>query len=275
TNSCDVYFYELARRLGIDPIEKVAKKFGLGSPSIPGAFGEKKGLIPGRDWKRANLDASWQTGETLIAGIGQGYMLVTPIQLAVMTARIANGGKAVVPKLLIDPEDVVANDQNVSRANEDIISTDMDAAEKNTLIQVDPEHIKLMHKAMTSVVNNPDGTAFGSRFNLRGVASAGKTGTVQVRRISKDERESGIIPNEELDWHLRDHALFVGFAPVKNPKYAVAVVVEHGGSGSKVAAPIAQKLLKMTLERDRQPNKTKTARANAFNKTIKTKAGKA
>ncbi|HAK98512.1 MAG TPA: hypothetical protein DCP14_04100 [Rhodobiaceae bacterium] len=231
--------------------------------------------MPGRDWKRANLDASWQTGETLIAGIGQGYMLITPIQLAVMTARIANGGKAVVPKLLIDPEDVVANDQNVSRANEDIISTDMDAAEKNTLIQVDPEHIKLMHKAMTSVVNNPDGTAFGSRFNLRGVASAGKTGTVQVRRISKDERESGIIPNEELDWHLRDHALFVGFAPVKNPKYAVAVVVEHGGSGSKVAAPIAQKLLKMALERDRQPNKTKTARANAFNKTIKTKAGKA
>ncbi|MEC9179248.1 MAG: penicillin-binding transpeptidase domain-containing protein, partial [Pseudomonadota bacterium] len=215
--------YELARRLGIDPIERVAKKFGLGRPSIPGAFEEKKGLIPGRDWKRANLDAAWQTGETLIAGIGQGYMLVTPIQLAVMTARIANGGKAVTPQLLMKP-------QNASNTNDDLVSVDANGAE-NSDIQVDPAHLKLMHKAMTSVVNDPDGTAFGSRFNLNGVASAGKTGTVQVRRISKDERESGIIPNEELDWHLRDHSLFVGFAPVKNPKYSVAVVVEHGGSG--------------------------------------------
>lgn len=275
TNSCDVYFYELARRLGIDPIEKVTKKFGLGSTSIPGAFGEKKGLIPGRDWKRANLDASWQTGETLIAGIGQGYMLVTPIQLAVMTARIANGGKEVVPKLLIDPKDVQSDNQNISQASQGNLTMDADGGEKTNSLAVDPEHIKLMHKAMTSVVNDPDGTAFGSRFNLRGVKSAGKTGTVQVRRISKDERESGIIPNEELDWHLRDHALFVGFAPVKNPKYAISVVVEHGGSGSKVAAPIAQKLLKMALERDRQPSKTKTARANAFNKTAKMKVDKA
>ena len=267
TNSCDVYFYELARRLGIDPIERVAKKFGLGRPSIPGAFGEKKGLIPGRDWKRANLDAAWQTGETLIAGIGQGYMLVTPIQLAVMTARLANGGKAVTPQLLMNP-------LNASNTNDDPVSVDANGAENND-IQVDPAHLKLMHKAMTSVVNDPDGTAFGSRFNLSGVASAGKTGTVQVRRISKDERESGIIPNEELDWHLRDHALFVGFAPVKNPKYSIAVVVEHGGSGSKVAAPIAQKLLKMALERDRQPLKIKTASAAKFNKTKKNTAGTA
>jgi penicillin-binding protein 2 len=202
-------------------------------------------------------------------------MLVTPIQLAVMTARIANGGKAVLPKLLIDPKDVQSDDQNISQTSQGNLSMDVDGGEKTNSVEVDPEHIKLMHKAMTSVVNDPDGTAFGSRINLRGVASAGKTGTVQVRRISKDERESGIIPNEELDWHLRDHALFVGFAPVKNPKYAVSVVVEHGGSGSKVAAPIAQKLLKMALERDRQPSKTKTARANAFNKTVKTKVDKA
>ena len=262
TNSCDVYFYELARRLGIDPIEKMAKKFGLGRTSIPGAFEEKKGLIPGRDWKRANLDASWQTGETLIAGIGQGYMLVTPIQLAVMTARLANGGREVVPKLLID-----------AQSGSDSLSPS--AKEKSDEIAINPDHIRLMQKAMTSVVNDTDGTAFGSRFNLRGVSSAGKTGTVQVRRISKDERASGIIPNEELDWHLRDHALFVGFAPIDNPKYAVAVVVEHGGSGSKVAAPIAQKLLKMALERDRVPGKTKTARAKALNKTSQKEARKA
>ncbi|EJW21602.1 hypothetical protein IMCC14465_13980 [alpha proteobacterium IMCC14465] len=262
TNSCDVYFYELARRLGIDPIEKMAKKFGLGRTSIPGAFEEKKGLIPGRDWKRANLDASWQTGETLIAGIGQGYMLVTPIQLAVMTARLANGGREVVPKLLID-----------AQSGSDSLSPS--AKEKGDEIAINPDHIRLMQKAMTSVVNDTDGTAFGSRFNLRGVSSAGKTGTVQVRRISKDERASGIIPNEELDWHLRDHALFVGFAPIDNPKYAVAVVVEHGGSGSKVAAPIAQKLLKMALERDRVPGKTKTARAKALNKTSQKEARKA
>lgn len=231
SHSCDVYFYELSRRLGIDPIERMAKKFGLGEVVLPGAYGEKKGLIPGKDWKRANLDAAWQTGETLIAGIGQGYMLVTPLQLAVMTARLANGGRPVVPKLVIDGQT-----EKETPAGESI--------------SINPGHLELIHKAMNSVVNDPDGTAFASRFNVRGEKFSGKTGTVQVRRISKDEREAGIVPNEELDWHLRDHALFVGFAPARNPKYAVSVVVEHGGNGSKVAAPIARKLLKMALERD-------------------------
>lgn len=231
-HSCDVYFYDLARNLGIDAIEKVAKQFGLGSKTYVQAPGEKSGLVPGRDWKRANLDASWQTGETVITGIGQGYMLATPLQLAVMTARIANGGKKVMPTL-------------VSSINQEKL-----AMPESETMTVKPENLKLLQKAMYGVVNNPKGTAFGSRFSLNREVAAGKTGTVQVRRISRDERETGIVPNEELDWHLRDHALFVGFAPFKNPRYAVSVVVEHGGSGSKVAAPIAQAMLKRALEND-------------------------
>ena len=223
--SCDTYYYEIARRLGIDNIEKMARRFNLGQPTGIEIGGEKAGIVPGRDWKRANYDAGWRTGETLITGIGQGFLLVTPLQLTVMTASLANGGFIVRPRLIRDTEPVPAQP-----------------------IGIDAQHLALVNSAMYKVVNRPSGTAYESSILINGNRMNGKTGTVQVRRISKDERESGVLSNKELDWHLRDHSLFVGYAPVKDPRYAVAVVVEHGGSGSSMAAPIAKAALKCALE---------------------------
>ncbi len=233
-HSCDVYFYELSRRLGIEPIARMAKKFGLGEKTNITAHGEKKGIVPSRDWKRANLDALWQQGETLITGIGQGYLLATPLQLVQMVSSLANGEKKVRPNLIYAIGDTIKT------------MPEFDA------LDVNPDHLGLVHTAMRAVTHEPKGTAFMPSLNVNGQTMAGKTGTVQVRRISAAEREEGIIKNKDLNWHLRDHALFVGFAPVKNPKYAISVVVEHGGSGSRQAAPIARDVMRKVLERDPQ-----------------------
>ncbi|MBL8658353.1 MAG: penicillin-binding protein 2 [Rhodospirillales bacterium] len=223
--SCDVYFYEAARRCGIDKIAAMASRLGLGAPTGIELAAERGGVVPSRDWKLANLGVPWQKGETLIAGIGQGFVLTTPLQLAVMTARIAGGGDRIVPRLI----DVVAARQEVP-------------TEVRSL-GLDPQHLELVRDGMAGVMTGPRGTARHAAIREPGMKMAGKTGTAQVRRITRAERDAGVIRNEDLPWRRRDHALFIGFAPVQAPRYAVAVVVEHGGSGSAAAAPIASDIL--------------------------------
>jgi penicillin-binding protein 2 len=238
TQSCDVYFYEIAKRTGIDRISVMANRFGLGVKTGVDLPGEKAGLVPNKKWKRRALDAPWHQGETLHAGIGQGYILTTPLQLAVMTAHLSNGGLAITPRL-------------TKRVNSQADGTKVKQALKPKSLGIYSAHLKLIQESMSEVVNNPVfGTAKMSRINEPGMEMAGKTGTVQVRRISKSERESGVIKNKNLPWKERDHALFVGFAPIHEPRYAIAVVVEHGGGGSSVAAPIARDILLEAQRRD-------------------------
>ena len=243
--SCDVYFYEIAKRTGIERIAAMAKRFGLGAKLEVDLPGEKAGLIPTPKWKRGALDAPWHKGETLIVGIGQGYLLVTPLQLAVMTARIANGGFAVVPRLT----------RSVSQ--DGVWTENIEASFESLNLQ--PRHMEIIRNSMIYVVNSPLGTAYKSRITEPGQEMAGKTGTVQVRRISKSEREAGVRKNKDLPWKERDHALFVGYAPIENPRYAISVVVEHGGGGSKVAAPIARDILVEAQRRDSASSVIRTA----------------
>lgn len=234
--SCDIYFYDVARRVGIDRITEMARRFGLGRTLGIDLPGERPGLMPTKAWKLATIGVPWQLGETLVAGIGQGYVLTTPLQLAVMTARLVNGGFAVTPRLT---RDIVARDRVTARPEP--------AFEP---IGVSQASLAIMARAMKGVVNNPRGTAYRARIAEAGMEMGGKTGTAQVRRISKAERLAGLRKNEERPWEERDHALFVGYAPVDAPRYAVAVIVEHGGGGSKVAAPIARDVLIETQRRD-------------------------
>ena len=236
--SCDVYFYDIALRCGVNRIAEMARRFGLGAVTGVDLYGELPGLIPDRDWKLATYDVPWQKGETLVAGIGQGYVLTTPLQLAVMAARLANGGFAVAPRLL----------RQVIGAG----AAEGDGAEPPAFesLGISDASLALVVAGMDRVVNGTRGTARGARITEPELAMAGKTGTSQVRRISKSERLSGVIKNAERPWEERDHALFVAFAPVDEPRYAVAVVVEHGGSGSRVAAPVARDILRETQRRD-------------------------
>ena len=192
--------------------------------------------MPTPKWKRGVLKASWQKGETVITGLGQGYLLATPLQLAVMTARLVNGGFALTPRLT---REVVRKGGTADVAQPSPFGS----------LNIPPHHLELVRQAMSNVMNSPLGTARHSRINKREWMMGGKTGTVQVRRITRAEREKGIIKNKDLPWKDRDHALFVGFAPVDNPRYAVSVVVEHGGSGSKSAAPIARDILEVAQRR--------------------------
>ncbi|MGE3623080.1 MAG: penicillin-binding protein 2 [Bdellovibrionales bacterium] len=220
-HSCDTYFYEMSRRIGVNRIHDVAIKLGLGSKLGIDLPGERAGSIPNEAWKRAKMGDKWHPGETLVAAIGQGYVLATPLQLATMTARLVNGGKAVVPHL-------------TPRAPEEFGD-----------INIKPSFLDIVTKGMHDVVNAPGGTAGGVKVIPEDAqyAFGGKTGTSQVRAISKAERATGVIPNDQRPWKHRDHALFVGYAPLVKPRFTVAVIVEHGGGGSKVAAPIARDML--------------------------------
>ncbi len=228
-HSCDIFFYETAQKLGINKISEMARRFSMGEKVNIGLENEKPGLLPTTEWKQRRFGEPWQQGESLISGIGQGYILTTPIQLATMTARIANGGYEIVPTF--------------KKFN---VGDKIDAKK----MSLNPLHIELVKQGMFDVMNIPGGTAFGSRFDFKGQKLAGKTGTTQVRRITMKERQSGIVRQEDLPWKFRNHALFVGYAPHDNPKYAVAVLVEHGRGGSSVAAPIGSKLLLEALKLD-------------------------
>jgi penicillin-binding protein 2 len=226
--SCDVFFYEVALKTGIERIKNMALRLGLGMPSGIDIPGEKPGIIPSHDWKVATHGVVWTPGETVVAAIGQGYVLTTPLQLALMTARIANGKFAVEPSLL-------ARNGPVEFAPLDI-----------------PEGpLRIVRKGMFEVMHGSRGTARNYNLGQEFGGMSGKTGTVQVKRITKEQREAGIIDNIDRPWKERDHALFVAYAPVKNPRYAISVVVEHGGSGSSMAAPIAQKILAKIISSDR------------------------
>ncbi|SLN72361.1 Stage V sporulation protein D [Oceanibacterium hippocampi] len=217
--SCDVYFYDIAKRIGIERIAEMASRFGMGHELGIDLAGERSGLVPTKEWKQAVQGVAWQKGETLIAGIGQGFMLATPLQLAIMTARIASG-LAVTPTLARRHDAPVAPSLGISHAS-----------------------LSVVREGMNRVINGKRGTARGARIKEEGWEMAGKTGTAQVRRISKAERARGVRKNEDKPWEERDHALFVAFAPVNEPRYAISVIVEHGGGGSAVAAPIARDIL--------------------------------
>ncbi len=228
-HSCDIFFYETAQKVGIEKIADMARRLGLGEKIGIGLDNEKAGLIPDKAWKQKRYKEPWHPGETLISGIGQGYILTTPLQLVTMMARLVNGGYEVKPTFLRVSEE---EQKNIKKIN------------------LSPIYLDIVKEGMFNVVNVPGGTAYMSRFDYNGMKMGGKTGTTQVRRISLKERQTGILKESELPWRLRNHALFVGYAPHNNPKYAVVVLVEHGGGGSSVAAPIASKLLQEALKLD-------------------------
>ena len=215
--SCDVFFYEISKKIGIDRIEKVAKDFGLGSIYNIPLGNQKLGIVPSKKWKKEKIGESWYPGETLISAIGQGFVLANPLQLANMTAIIASDGNIIKPKLIIDNE--IINFDNLKKYY---------------------EAIKIVKKSMFKVVNEAKGTAFKSKSD--DIKFSGKTGTSQVRRITVAERESDDFRKKEVEWNKRDHALFVGYMPHDKPKYSISVVIEHGGSGASTAAPIAKQV---------------------------------
>jgi penicillin-binding protein 2 len=226
--SCDCYFYEVARKLGIDALQEGARKLGLGAPTGIEIPGERGGLIPTQEWKRANFNEGWQQGDTVNAGIGQGFILATPLQLCTMTARLASG-KSVSPR---------------------IVHSHGGAQPAAPSLGISGESLAAVRGGLNAVMNEAGGTAYRSRIAEPEFAFGGKTGTAQVRRITAQERASGVLRNDQLPWELRDHALFIAFAPVVKPRYALSVVIEHGSSGSGAAAPVARDILQFAQERN-------------------------
>ncbi|MQY43754.1 penicillin-binding protein 2 [Epibacterium sp. SM1969] len=226
--SCDIYYYDLALKVGIDKISDMARRFGIGVRHDLPMSAVATGLAPNKAWKERVHQKDWLIGDTVNASIGQGYMLASPLQLAVMSARLATG-RAVTPRLLKSIDGV----EMPSGAGESL--------------GFNENNLRVVRKGMYSVCNERRGTAYRSRIIADGMRMAGKTGTSQVRNITAAERAAGVIRNEDLPWERRDHALFVCFAPYDKPKYAVSVIVEHGGGGSKAAAPIARDVMLQAL----------------------------
>ena len=252
--SCDIYFYEIARRLGIDRLSETSKKFGLGGKVLDNFIEEKKGVVPNTQWKLNNIGTNWFIGETLISGIGQGYFQSTPLQLCLMISQLANGGHKIKPRIIDDryalqPIINAWRDEFFSRANN---STSKDSI--LTKLYNNKENIKFVLDALYGATNEPMGTSYRSRLTKPGYIYAGKTGTSQIRTITPKERELK-LKTKDIDYEKRDHSLFVAFAPYKNPRYGISVVIEHGGAGSAVAAPIAKKIIKKVLDRHKLRSK--------------------
>ena len=261
--SCDVYFYDLANRTGVNRIAAMAERFGLGRQVGIDLPGEKPGLIPTREWKLAVVGERWQGGETLVTGIGQGFVLATPLQLAVMAARIANGGFAVKPHLLMVPPPTAPGGDRSGSADAAAFAGQEFADPKLPSLGVSDAALDIVRRGMFAVSNTPRGTAYRSRIPEKRWRLAGKTGTSQVRRITLSERRRGIVKNEKRPWRERDHALFITYAPAHAPRYAISVVVEHGGGGSKVAAPIARDVMREALRRAEEAEKAGNREAGA------------
>ncbi len=229
--SCDTYFYEVARKLGVDKLSETAKKFGLGEKVFGNLFGiEKQGLIPNTQWKKNALGKGWLLGETMITGIGQGYIQTTPIQLCLMTAQIANGGYKIYPKIIVNEEN------------------NYQPSDKYIPLYKNSKNIKIIQDAMFGSTNEVMGTSYRSRIDDPKYQFAGKTGTAQVKKITEAERELD-LKTFEIPYENRDHALYIAFGPYKNPRYALSILVEHGGNGSTTAAPMAKKLFKLIIDR--------------------------
>jgi len=243
--SCDTFFYELSTEIGIDNIAAMAREFGLGEKLDFELSQERPGLVADKNWKLANRGQKWRPGETIVSSIGQGSMQATPLQLAVMTARLVNGGYAVKPWVSGNESHGVMDDRKWPK------------------MSVNDRHLSIVKRGMDAVVNTKKGTAFGSRIEEPEMAMGGKTGTAQVKRITMADRKAG-IKNEDLVWKHRHHALFVGYAPLDNPRYIASVVVEHGIGGSKTAAPIAHDLLVEVQKRN--PAKTQNVAVQSKDK---------
>ena len=253
--SCDIYFYEMARLLGVDRLSIIAKRYGLGSNILKNVyFDEKKGVVPNTEWKKNALGKSWYLGETVINGIGQGYIQTTPLQLCLMTAQIANGGYKIKPHILFDKN---VNFENAKLkiakqlTNESLINNSILEDREFQLYEKlyrRPENVDFVKDAMFGSTNEQYGTSFKSRFEDLKYQFAGKTGTSQVKRITEEERELD-LKQSQIEYKNRDHALYIAFAPYKEPRYSISVLVEHGGSGSKAAAPLASKLIKKIIDR--------------------------
>ena len=226
--SCDVFYYEMAQRVGVEKITAMAKRLGLGVKHDLPMSAVAAGLTPTKQWKLETQKADWVIGDTLNAGIGQGYVLASPLQLAVMVSRVATG-RNILPRLV----------KAIDGSEQPILGGES--------LGLDPAHLASVRAGMTAVVNDEQGTAYGSRVIEETARMAGKTGTSQVRNISAAERERGVSKNDDLPWEKRDHALFVAFAPAERPRLAVALIVEHGGGGSAAAAPIVRDILLQAL----------------------------
>ena len=246
--SCDTYFYEIARKLGVDRLRETSIKFGLGDKVLDKTFNnEKKGLVPNTKWKKNNLGKGWVLGETLITGIGQGYIQTTPLQLCLMTAQLANGGFKIYPKITINEKDKTAIEiKELMNEGQDFIKSINE--DQYTQLFDKKENIELIRNSMFASTNEIRGTSYSSRIEDPKYQFAGKTGTSQVKRITEAERELDLA-TKDIDYKNRDHALFIAFGPFKNPRYALSIVIEHGGSGSSVAAPLAKELFKLIIDR--------------------------
>ena len=252
--SCDIYFYETARLLGVDRLSETAKNFGLGNKVLNSFIEEKSGIVPNTKWKLDNIGRGWVLGETLITGIGQGYFQTTPIQLCLMMAQLANGGYKIKPRIIDDRESL----QEIINAWREKFSSKKDEpskfeeifAKKKTPVPLyrNPENVKFVLDALYGATNEPMGTSYRSRLTKEGYIYAGKTGTSQVRKITEEERKLE-LKNKDLPYEKRDHALFTAFAPYKYPRYSISVIIEHGGTGSSVAAPLAKQVIKKVLDR--------------------------
>jgi len=260
--SCDIYFYELSRILGVDRLNLTLNKFGLGHKVLGQYYSnEKKGLVPSTKWKKNALGENWYLGETFITGIGQGYIQTNPMQLCLMTAQLANGGHKIYPKITIDQNDL--SYEEIKKKIDDQLKDSKD--KDNLLIKAteeflkpnskdhialyrNPENVKFVLDAMFRSTNEVMGTSFRSRIDDPKYQFAGKTGTSQVKRITERDRELDLNISE-IPYEQRDHAWFVAFGPYKQPRYAMSILVEHGGSGSRAAAPIAKKLFKLLIDR--------------------------
>jgi penicillin-binding protein 2 len=252
--SCDVYFYEIARKLGVDRLSVTAKKFGLGKKVLPDFFEEKAGVVPNTSWKKKNIGQNWYLGETLHSGIGQGYFQTTPLQLCLMTAQIANGGYEIKPRVVYEntKNDLKSyikfkNENPDTPLPSDIFLKNFNL---NPLFR-NKENINFIKDAMYAATNEPGGTSYGSRLTKKEFIFAGKTGSSQVKIFTEKQREEE-VKQKDLVYKDRDHALFVAFAPVSDPQYAISVIIEHGGSGSSAAAPVAKKVIKKVLERHKE-----------------------
>ncbi len=226
--SCDCYYYEIAQRVGIEAIAAMARQLGIGVRHDVPMSAVATGIAPDRAWKSETRGEDWRIGDTVNASIGQGYVLASPLQLAVMAARLATG-RLIQPRLVHSVDGVIepyVSDQSLGLNENDL---------------------RRIRASMYDVCNHERGTAWGSRILAEGARMAGKTGTSQVRRITPEERARGVTRNEDLPWERRDHALWVNFAPYDSPRFAVAVVVEHGGGGSAAAAPIGRDITLQAL----------------------------
>ena len=271
--SCDTFFYEMSRRLGVDRLNVTARRFGLGNTVFKNLYSEeKRGLVPSTKWKKDALGKGWVLGETLITGIGQGYIQTTPLQLCLMTAQLANGGFKIFPRITLDKNQepiekikykmsqslVVDNDNSSSliRSAEDLFNK---GEKEYTKLFRNQENIKFVLEAMYASTNEIRGTSYRSRIDDPKYRFAGKTGTAQVKKITKIQRELD-LDTSQIPYEERDHAWFVAFGPYKDPRYSLSVFVEHGGSGSSAAAPLAKKLMKKIIDRHEEREKIRKNR---------------